>query len=249
MNEYGEFIKKDSIITPKYSIEIFIETINTIVKDFQNNYFLSGIALSMPGAVDVKEGCIGGGSAIPYIHGPNIKKLLQDKTKLRVELENDGNCAGLAEGWIGAAKDVKDYVCIVLGSGVGGAIVLDRKIHHGKNLHGGEFGDMIMENYLDQQIGENWNSLAATAGLVSQVAKRKRKAEWTLDGKKVFEMEDNGDEKVKDEIEKFLKRLAVGIFNIQYVIDPEKILIGGAISERHDLIERINEKLKLMKKG
>lgn len=202
-----------------------------------------GVALSMPGAINTETGVIGGGSAIPYIHGPNVKELLQEKTGLTVELENDANCAGLAEGWIGAAKDVSDYVCLVIGSGNGGALVLNKKIHHGKNLHGGEFGYMLMENYLEQPPGENWSSVASTGGLVRHVAKRKGMDEASLDGKRVFEMADEGDYDVQDEIQKFIKRLAVGIFNIQYAIDPEKILIGGAISSREKLIDGLNEQL------
>lgn len=68
-----------------------------------------------------------------------------------------------------------------------------------------------------------------------------------LDGKKVFAMAEQGDKEVQEEIEKFIKRLAVGIYNLQYIIDPEKILIGGAISHREGLIENINETLKQMR--
>lgn len=106
---------------------------------------------------------------------------------------------------------------------------------------------MILEDYLDQPIGETWSSLAATGGLVMQVAKRKDIDPNTLDGIAVFKMADEGDLEVQDEIEKFIKRLAVGIYNLQYMIDPEKILIGGAISKRDGLIDNINEKLKVMK--
>lgn len=247
MDEAGSFLEKSSIPTPKDSIDAFINAIDSVVKEFQKRHVLSGIALSMPGAVDVDTGYIKGITALPYIHGPNIKKLIQERTKLDVELENDANCAGLAEGWIGAAKGIDDYICIVIGTGIGGALVLNKEVRHGSNLFGGEYGYMILEDYLDQPIGETWSSLAATWGLVMQVAKRKDMDPNTLDGLKVFQMADEGDLEVQDEIEKFIKRLAVGIYNLQYVIDPEKILIGGAISKRDGLIDRINEKLKVMK--
>jgi predicted NBD/HSP70 family sugar kinase len=247
MDESGEFIEKSSISTPKEGINEFIDTIDLIVKDYQQKVDLKGIALSLPGAVDVEKGHIEGSSAIPYLHGPNIQNLLEKRTYLPVELENDANCAGLAEGWIGASKGVKDYICIVIGTGIGGALVIDKKIRRGKNLHGGEFGFMIMEDYLDQPLGEMWSALGATGALIKRVAKRKGLEPITLDGKKVFEMADYGDEEVQDEIKKFIKRLAVGILNLQYAIDPEKILIGGAISQRTDLIDKINETLSQMK--
>lgn len=247
MDETGLFIEKSSTPTPKEDIYAFIDTIDLVVKGYQQKADIKGIALSLPGAVDVEKGHIEGSSAIPYLHGPNIQKLLQERTYLPVEIENDANCAGLAEGWIGAAKEVKDYLCIVIGTGIGGALVIDKKICRGKNLHGGEFGFMIMEDYLDQPIGEMWSALGATGALIKKVAKRKGLEPNTLDGKKVFEMADHGDEEVQDEIKKFIKRLAVGILNLQYAIDPEKILIGGAISQREDLIDKINETLNQMK--
>ena len=247
MDESGNFLEKSSVPTPKDGIVSFVDTIETVVKDFQKSHEISGIALSMPGAVDVESGFIKGITAVPYIHGPNIKHIIQERTQLLVELENDANCAGLAEGWMGAAKGVDDYICIVIGTGIGGSMFLDKKIRHGSHLFGAEFGYMILEDYLDQPLGESWSSLAATGGLIKQVANRKNLNPSTLDGRKVFKMADEGDCEVQDEIEKFIKRLAVGIYNLQYIIDPAKILIGGAISNREGLIEQINEKLKVMR--
>lgn len=247
MDSECHFLKKNSVTTPKDGIDSFINAIDSVVKDLQKSHVLSGVTLSLPGAVDVDSGYIKGFTAIPYIHGPNIKELIQERTALPVELENDANCAGLAEGWIGAAKGINDYICIVIGTGIGGALVLDKKVRRGSNLFAGEFGYMILEDYLNQPIGETWSSLAATWGLVMQVAKRKNMDPNMLDGLTVFNMADEGDLEVQDEIDKFIKRLAVGIYNLQYIIDPEKILIGGAISKREGFIDRINEKLKVMK--
>lgn len=253
MNESGDFIDKSSVSTPKEGIESFVNLIDEIVKNYQKSYFINGMALSMPGAVDIETGFIYGVTAVPYIHGPNIKQILQERTNLAVELENDANCAGLAEGWIGAAQDVNDYICVVIGTGIGGAVVLDKKIRHGKNLFGGEFGYMIMEDYfdrsIDEPIGETWSSLAATGGLIVQVAKRIGMDEKDLNGKIIFDMAEAGDLEVEDEIEKFYTRLSVGIYNLQYIIDPEKILIGGAISHREGFIERLNQHLSRMKQN
>lgn len=247
MDETGCFIEKSSLPTPKKSLAEFIDTIGDIVGEFKKSYLVKGLAISIPGVVNVETGIIEGSSALPYIHGPNIKDLLQDKTELPVELENDANCAGLAEGWIGAAKDVKDYLCIVLGIGIGGAVVLDKKLRHGKNGFAGEFGYMLMEDYLGPHMGESFSSLAAVGGLIQQVAKRKGIDPDVLTGKKIFKLAENGDAEVADEIDKFMRRLAVGIYNLHFILDPEKILIGGAISHREGFVEKINEKLQQMK--
>lgn len=247
MKEDGSFVEKGSVPTPREGIQAFINEVTYIVKNYERKVKIEGIALSMPGAVDVVSGIIGGGSAVPYIHGPNIKQLLFESTGYQVELENDANCAGLAEAWIGSASDVDDFICIVIGSGIGGVVVLDKKVRRGKNLHAGEFGCMLMKDYLNDTLGKTWSDVASTSSLVQAVARRKGLDWRTLNGKKVFELLDNGDIEVKEEVEKFIKYLAVGIFNVAYVIDPEKILIGGAISQRHELIQQINNVLATMR--
>lgn len=247
MDETGCFIDKASLPTPKNSLGELIDTIDLVVQQYRTTHLIQGLALSMPGAVNTEAGNIEGISALPYLHGPNIKNILQERTGLPVEMENDANCAGLAEGWTGAAKDVNDYLCIVLGTGVGGAVVLDKKIRHGKNGFAGEFGYMVMEGYLDGQASETWSSLAAVGGLVKQVAKRKGVSPAVLSGKVIFELAEKGDAEIQDEINKFFMRLAVGIYNLQFILDPEKILIGGAISHREGFIEQINELLGQMK--
>lgn len=247
MDETGCFIEKSSTPTPKKGLAEFIDTIGNIVDEFKKSYLIKGLAISTPGAVNVETGIIEGVTALPYIHGPNIKDLLQDRTELPVELENDANCAGLAEGWIGAAKDVKDYLCIVIGVGIGGAVVLDKKIRHGKNRFAGEFGYMMMEDCLGPHMGETYSSLAAVGGLIQQVAKRKGIDPDALTGKIIFKLAEDGDTEVSDEINKFMRRLAVGIYNLQFILDPEKILIGGAISQREEFVEKINETLQQMK--
>ena len=82
MDETGCFIEKSSLPTPKKSLAEFIDTIDDIVKDFKKNYLIKGLAVSMPGAVNVETGIIEGITALPYIHGPNIKELLQERTEL-----------------------------------------------------------------------------------------------------------------------------------------------------------------------
>ncbi|HHD2753848.1 TPA: ROK family protein [Clostridium perfringens] len=246
MDENGDILEKGSIKTEGNDINLFIESIGKIVDSYKENNEVCGLACSSPGAVDVKTGFVGGGSAVPCIHGPNIKELLEERCKLRVSIENDANCAGLAEGWIGAAKGIENYACVVVGTGIGGCIVVNGGILRGKHLHGGEFGYMFTRDSegLTDRI---WSEVASTNALVTRVSKLKGIEKSQLDGKKVFEMAEDGDEEVKNEIESWYMDLARGMYNIQYIVDPEKIVVGGAISTREGFDKKINEKLALLK--
>ncbi|MBE6053975.1 MAG: ROK family protein, partial [Clostridium sartagoforme] len=118
----------------------------------------------------------------------------------------------------------------------------------GNNLHGGEFGYFILEadkNGEDSRF-RTWSDLGATGALARNVAKLKGLSDDEIDGRKIFELAESGDEDCIKAIDEFYFNNAVGIFNLQYTYDPEKIVIGGAISSREDFIDRINEKLDII---
>lgn len=241
LNEKGDILQTDSQKTPETLEEMY----QVIENYFQKYDSLEGVALSMPGAVDSEKGIIGGASAIPYIHGPHIKEDLQKRLHVRVEMENDANCAALAEVWKGAGRDVDDCCFIVIGTGVGGAVVKDKRIHKGEHLHGGEFGYMI--SLLDYETKEmrTWSEIGSTVAVVKSVAKELNVDSGTLDGREIFDHYRNNPVYEKA-VDKFYYALASGIYNLQYAYDPQKIIIGGGISIRHDLLDEINQRLDVI---
>lgn len=234
----GNILDKSSLEV-SHELNEFTENLIDWIEKVKSIYDLQGIAISSPGAVDTKTGIVGGSSAIPCIHGHNWKEILNQATGLPVSIENDANCAALAEVFNGASQSVKDLLFLVCGTGIGGAIVKDGKIHSGKHLHGGEFGYMIME----EKDGEfyNFSNVASTMSFVRKA--RDYYKDDTYDGLKVFKEAAKGNEFCIEILDRFYLNLAKGIFNIQYIYDPELILIGGAISQREDFINRINEKI------
>ncbi|MEK3854152.1 ROK family protein [Cytobacillus sp. FSL H8-0458] len=242
--------KSGKFPTPKEGLETFLQLIGDMVEKYKKSYELEGIAISSPGAVDVKTGMIGGASAIPYIHGGSMTNLLKERTGLKASIENDANCAALAEGWLGAAKDADYYICIVIGTGIGGSIVINHSILRGASLHGGEFGYMIMgESYQNgiSPLQSTWSLTASTNALVREVERKKSLTQGLLNGEEVFRLAEMGDPAALEALERFYKKIAIGIYNLKYALDPEKILIGGGISKRREVIEGINRELRLLK--
>jgi predicted NBD/HSP70 family sugar kinase len=248
MNEHGMKLEGGKVPTPEEGLEIFLQKTTEIVTQYRQSFAIQGIALSSPGAVDVKSGYIGGASAIPYIHGVPMTDLIRERTGLDVSIENDANCAALAEGWLGAAKETDYYICIVIGTGIGGSIVMNHTILRGASLHGGEFGYMIMGDPLQKNpLQSTWSKVASTHALVEEVEARKLLAKGTLNGEDVFCLAEGGDHVAKESLAYFYKKLAVGIYNLKYALDPKKILIGGGISKRPEVIEGINQELRHLK--
>jgi predicted NBD/HSP70 family sugar kinase len=234
----GKMIDKTKEKTPNH-LEELLALIEQRALEHED---VEGIAISTPGAVS-PEGVIYGSSAIPYIHGPNMKELVQRRVKKPVFLENDANCAGLAEMWRGAGVGKKDVLVMVIGTGIGGAVFKNGHLHKGCHLHGGEFGYMLLTTDIK---GDNdvWSRIASTKALVRTVARLKNIDENAIDGEEIFRLAKKGDEVCLQALDRFYHYLAVGIYNLQYIYDPEIILIGGGISANNELIPRINEKLE-----
>ena len=130
------------------SFEQWFEHFDPYFHHYQDKYSIVGIAMSACGAVDVETGFIHGKSSLYYLHGVDVISLFTRRYHVPVELENDACCAALAEKWLGVCRDSEHFCLVVIGSGVGGAIVTKGEIQKGHRLHGGEFGYAIFESLL-----------------------------------------------------------------------------------------------------
>lgn len=241
--KYGVVVEDMTVLeTNKVKTPDSLEGLLRVMEEISQLYKeVKGVAVSCPGAVS-DEGIIKGSSALHYLHGPNIRHLIEDQLNVPIFMENDAHCAGYAEFWKGAAKGKKDVLVMVLGTGIGGAVFKNAELHKGANLHGGEFGYMLLNSNI-KDSNDVWSRVASTKALVRVVAERKNIAVESLSGEQIFSMAEAGDEACLQALDRFYHLLAVGIYNLQYIYDPEVILLGGGISAREDLIEKIDEKL------
>lgn len=250
ITELGEILTNHRINIAK-DIEGFFNGLVKVSNENKKLYSLSGIAISAPGAVDSDTGIIGGISLLPYIHGPNFKKVLFEKTGLNIEIENNVNCAGLGESWLGAASEEKDSAFVLCGSGIGGSIVKNNKIHKGIHKNGGEFGYCIVD-YNDDKNEKfvSWSRAASTVALARNIAIKKGVSLDEIDEFKSFDLYEKNDPIAIQEVDRYFTYMAIGIFNIQYTYDPEVIILGGEICERENYITNINNKLdRIMNNG
>lgn len=197
---------------------------------------IKGIAISSAGQIDVHKGTvIGAGDTIPNYKGLEIKKIVHKTLDLPVEVRNDVDCAALCELWLGEHQ-IKNFITITVGTGVGGAIIINRELFSGHTYSAGELGYMLVE-------GKQFENVASVAGLIEMVKQYKEDHEWT--GKKIFEQYDAGDPKVKRAVKTFYKHLGIGISNLIYIFNPEKVIIGGGITERGEkFLHEVQEVVK-----
>ncbi len=211
-----------------------MEKVKAIIHQFLTSYTPSGICVSTAGMVDCEKGMITyAAPLIPNYTGTQIRKILEDEFQIPCEVENDVNCAGLAEYFSGAGKDSSICLCLTIGTGIGGAIVMNNQVFHGFSGSGCEVGYMNLP-------GGNFQDLGASKVLVERVTKKKELKIGSINGKWIFEQAKSGDADCIAAIDEMVDVLGMGIANICYVLNPEIVVLGGGIMAQKDyLYEKI----------
>lgn len=227
MSKEGEILDKQEIATPD-DLDGLLDWLKMLLskRDYQ------GIAMSVPGAVDRKTGTIGGISAVPYIHGFSWYDKLASY-ELPIHLENDANCVGLSE--LLAHPELENAACVVIGTGIGGAMIVNGRLHRGKHHLGGEFG--YMTTLAPAEKLNNWSQLASTGNMVRYLAEKSGQTDWN--GRKIYQEAEAGNTLCQEAIERMNRNLAQGLLNIQYLFDPDVISLGGSISQNKTFIEGV----------
>lgn len=242
MTEKLEFLEKGKIKTPRDSIENFIDNIGNIYDKYKND--IEGMALSIPGILDSNTGYMYTGGSLEYNTDKNMLKVLGERCKTKIAIENDGKCAALAELWKGNLQECENGVVILLGTGVGGGIIKDKKLYKGKHFFAGEFSFIAGNiNVMSNNDKEWWGSLNGLDGLLDDFARVKNLNRNEIDGIKFFEYANNDDKDALEILNKFTYKTALAIINLQCILDADKYLIGGGISEQDILIKYIKKNI------
>jgi len=178
----------------------------------------------------VKNGVILNSPNLPDIKNLNLAKILKSKYKCPVYIENDANCAGLAELQYGAGKGKKNFILLTLGTGVGGAIIIDGKLYKGRGFAGEPGHIQIHESQLESE--------ASGTAVVLQARKQGIRCLNALD---IEILARQGNKKAINIYKEVGRNLGQAILNISYLIDPELFIIGGGFSRAPYIIEEIHK--------
>ena len=208
--------------------------IASIVRDLQKDCGkAAGVAVCSPGLIEAERGeVIFAGPTFPGYSGMKLREEIEALTDLPCTVENDVNAAGLGESWLGAGKGVKSAFCVFVGTGIGGALVLDGHLVHGASAAAGEIG------YLPLSAG----SLEETASVTALLKKT-----GAATGEEVFKRAEAGDEKALAALEDMARNIACGLTEICCIVNPEVLIMGGAVMAQQEFFEpRLNKYLQEM---
>ena len=239
LKENGLELHRDRIQSPKNyqkTISDITNIVNNIEKKFKKNL---NVGICHPGSTNLETGFIQNAFNSPWLNNQTFSKDISKSLNRNVYCENDANCFALSEAFDGAAKNFKTVFGIILGSGCGGGLVIDKKIIIGPNSFTGEWGHI--------PIGKPDSETNIEEYISGKGLERKFTAKFNKDlsAHEIFKKAKDNNQDEVEIIEEFKKKLARSLSLIVNVIDPDAIVFGGGVSneiESLDEIKKITEK-------
>lgn len=240
MTQSGQILEQGEVPTPHTNLDDYIQTLVGIYRLYENEN-PKAIVSAAPGRIDAQTGYFYTGGALQYILNINLKELIEKEIPIPITFENDAKAAAQAELWKGSMQGVKNGIVMTLGTGIGGAIIIDGKLYRGSTHAAGEFSIIPVEW---NKAGEMniWANAANTHALTDRLAVKKGVDPADFSGRDFFTHHANGDVEAQECLDAFCEQALRGLYGLQAILDVDKVAIGGGISRQPALIETFNRK-------
>lgn len=243
MNREGQFMKQGKVAAQTGSEAEMLASLELVHAEVGDDY--EGVAISMPGRIDTARGWAHTGGAFTWLQEYPAAQKYGEVFGKPTTIANDGKCAAIAESWNGALADVDSGAVIVLGTGIGGGIVLNKQVWMGCSGGAGELSWLICDYELLFDRQAKSVSPAIWTGHISAYSITKAFAQAKgldkADGVMLFDAYDAGDEDAIAIMDTYAKWAASGIINLQAVLDLPRYAIGGGISARSQTTTLVRE--------
>ena len=262
VTEEGKMLNKQSIKThAERPMEEIIKdmgelTLKVIEEAGLKEADVTAIGIGSPGTPDNKAGALVYANNLPFNMAP-MRRLIREVVDLPVYIDNDANCAGMAEAVAGAAKGIKDSVTITLGTGIGAGVIIGGRIYSGFNQAGSEFGHTVLvSGGLQCSCGrkgcfEKYGSASALVRMTKEAAEANPDSELNkvieeegkINAKIAFIAMRRGDKVAAQVIDEYTDYLADGLANAINTFMPEVLVVGGGVCNEGDpLLVPLQEK-------
>lgn len=198
------------------------------------------IGISTAGQVDSREGFIRyANENIPGYTGMKIKEILTETFGVPVAVENDVNAAAIGEAHFGAGREYDAFLCLTYGTGVGGAIVMEKEVYTGSAFSAGEFGGIVVHGN-QRKAGDAFSGCYEKyASTTALVAKAMNYDASLINGRRIFER--IGEAAIQNIVDEWLEEVVYGLTSIIHIFNPACIVLGGGILVQPYIVEKLNE--------
>lgn len=253
---HAQKVSGGKVPTPLTGMDDLLAAIEGFAAPWKGQF--EGCAVSMPGRIDTKRGIAHtGGILSGFMWEQPFAALLEQQLGVPVTIANDGKCAAAAEAWTGSLAGVDNGLVLVLGTGIGGGIILNGKVYMGLHSAAGEVSNLVTElgsmegdDFRFDVIGKVaespvWAGKASASGLIAAYAAEKQLPAHGPQptGEEIFAAYAAGEPEACRALKKFARRVALGIIGLQSVLDVERVAIGGGISAADALLPAIQTEL------
>lgn len=210
-----------------------LQRVETLIAKAMQQQDIEGIAISTAGMVDAEKGCIQyANDNIPEYTGLAFKQLLEARFHMPCWVENDVNAAALGETVFGAGRGFAHALMLTIGTGIGGAVVIDHTIYHGYSGSAGEIGYMWVKD-------RHFQDIASTTALIQHVEAKTQEAD--LNGKIICARAKRGDAVCMQAIKELCSHIAIGVSSCACLLNPQIIILGGGIMTQKELFAPLME--------
>ena len=250
VNELGEIlfsflVSLKDIKTEAEIISLMVNAIKQCTDQLKEP--IVGIGIGFPGLIE-DDVIIGGGVNLPGFEQLPLGKILKELTGHNVVIDNDANLMGLAELMYGAAKDSSDAIFLTIGTGIGGAVMINKGLYSGYKNRGGELGHTVIQhNGIACACGGRGclETYASVTALIKFYQTQNPSADENIDGKTIIEKYLSGENHAIKTMQHHFDYLASGIVNYVNIFSPQKVIIGGGISEAGQFyIDELTQRVK-----
>lgn len=220
-------LKRKRVSTPRYSYDGILDTVTFLASDLSSGIKEFSIGVCTPGTVSEDSGLVKNSNTL-CLSGKPLKRDLEEQLGQKISLENDANCFAVAEANLGSAKGFYLVFGVIMGTGVGGGIVIDGRIHRGRLQIAGEWGHHTLhpngnvcycgkigcaETYLSGPALEmRWFNLTGRRQAMPEI---------------VQSLDSQLGSRFKEE---WLEDFGLGLANVVDILDPDAIVLGGGLS-------------------
>ncbi|HEX8144872.1 MAG TPA: ROK family protein [Pyrinomonadaceae bacterium] len=206
---------------------------------------ISAISVVVPGTVQIENGIVTKAPNLPCLDGFRLGAALESELPWRAVLENDANAAGVGEMWQGAGRGARTIICVTLGTGVGGGIILDGELWRGIDGSAGEIGHIGVETLgVPCTCGsrgclERYASATAIVRMAHEAQTHYPRSQLhtreELTAKSIYQSGVEGDELALEVFRRMGRYLGAGLASLINVLNPEMIVIGGGVAAGWEL--------------
>jgi len=201
---------------------------------------IRAVSVVVPGTVNVEEGTVVKAPNLPSLNGFRLTAALTEALQLPAVLENDANAAAVGEMWQGAGRGRRTIVCVTLGTGVGGGIILDGKLWRGVDGAAAEIGHMCVDPFGGVACGcgsrgclEVYASATAIVRMAREASPRYPDSLLSVSpdvtSEAIYAAGMEGDELALEVFRRMGVYLGIGLANLINIVNPEMIVIGGGV--------------------